>query len=62
MDKIVSTLYKDERDFFLMVLSEEIDRAESDPRIYTLVKKMSAIKKYENAENDKFKENTNTQD
>ena len=56
VDKIVATLYKDEFDFFLLVLLEEIYRAESDPRVYTVIKKMSAIKKYENAENDKFKE------
>ena len=56
VDKIVATLDKDEFEFFLLVLLEEIYRAESDPRVYTVIKKMSAIKKFENAENDKFKE------
>ena len=56
VDKIVATLDKDEFKFFLLVLLEEIYRAESDPRVYTVIKKMSAITKFENAENDKFKE------
>ena len=50
----MATLYKQEFDLFLFVLLEEIKRAESDPRIYTVIKKMSAIKKYENAENSNF--------
>ena len=52
----MTTLDKDEFMFFLLVLLEEIYRAESDPRVYTVIKKMSAITKFENAENDKFKE------
>ena len=56
VDKIVATLDKDEFKFFLLVLLEEIYRAESDPRVYTVIKKMSAIQKFDNAENDKFKE------
>ena len=52
VDKIVATLYKDEFEFFCWFCLKKY----TGPRVYTVIKKMSAIKKYENAENDKFKE------